>query len=54
MDLKSQIIDFDNLFIKPDLFDKLTVKWWGVVIIDKFASEKNRKTPRLRSKYICS
>ena len=31
----------------------LTVRWWEVATIDRFASEKNRKTMRFNSKHLC-
>lgn len=47
----SKIIDFDNWFMKPDLFDELTVRWRDVAKIDRFASEENWKT-RYKAKFI--
>ena len=37
----------------PDLFEMLTVRRLGVATIDRFASEKNRKTMRFNSKHLC-
>ena len=37
----------------PDLFEMLTVRWWGVATIDSIASEKNQKTVRFNSKHLC-
>ena len=37
----------------PDLFKMLTVRRWGVATIDRFASEKNLKTMKFNSKYLC-
>ena len=47
----SKIIVFGNWFVTRHVFDEFTVRQWGIAIIDKFASEKNRKT--IKSKYIC-
>ena len=46
-------IDYDDWYVTPDLFKILTVRRWGVATIDRFASEKNRKTMRFNSKHIC-
>ena len=49
----SKNIDYDDCYVTPDLFKMLTMRRWGVATIDRFASEKNRKTMRFNSKHIC-
>ena len=43
----------DDWYVTPDLFKMLTVRRWGVATIDRFASEKNLKTMKFNSKYLC-
>ena len=49
----SKTIDYDDWYVTRDLFKILTVRRWGVATIDRFASEKNRKTMRFNSKHLC-
>ena len=49
----SKTVDYDDWYVTPDLFEMLTVRRWGVATIDRFASEKNRKTMRFNSKHLC-
>ena len=49
----SKTIDYDDWYVTPDLFKMLTTRWWGVATIDRFASEKNRKTMRFNLKHLC-
>ena len=49
----SKTIDYDDWYVTPYLFKMLTVRRWGVATIDRFASEKNRKTIRFTSKHLC-
>ena len=49
----SKTIDYNDWYVTPDLFEMLTVRRWGVAMIDRFALEKNRKTMRFNSKHLC-
>ena len=49
----SKTIDYDHWYVTPDLFKMVTVRRWGAATIDRFASEKNRKTMKFSSKHLC-
>ena len=48
----SKTIDYNDWYVTPVLFKMLTVRRWGVATLDRFASEKNRKTMRFDSKHL--
>ena len=53
-DKYSKTIDYDDWYVTPDLFKMLTVKRWGVAMIDRFVTEKNQKIMRFNPKHVCA
>ena len=53
-DIFSKTINYDDRYVTPDIFKMLIVRRWRQAKIDRFVFEKNQKTMRFSSKYVCS